>query len=104
MFTTAVFKDLLLPIFEDVKECFIYLPLKITTDCNFSEDIRGLISNYGLNPESFSSEINNLNKSRMSIYSESTTSLTEIFHYFLELEHISMRFSAKNFSNIRFVW
>lgn len=101
MFTPTAFKELLLPLFDDIKENFIYLPLKMTIECNFSEDLKILLVNCGLSPESFSSAINCLNKSRKSIYSKSTTSLTEIFHYFLELEHISMRFSAKNFSNMK---
>lgn len=104
MFTAAVFKELLLPLFDDIKECFIYLPLKMTTECNFSEDLKLILSNCGMIPESFSSAINSLNKSRRCVYPESTTSLTECFHYFLELEHISMRSSIKNFTSARFVW
>ena len=76
----------------------------MTTECNFSEDLKILLSNCGLSPKSFSSAINSLNNSRKSIHSESTTSLTDIFHYFLELEHISMRFSAKSFSKMCFIW
>jgi hypothetical protein len=104
MFTAAVFKEMLLPLFEDIKEYFIYLPLKLTAECNFSEDLKILLSDCGLIPESFSEAIISLNKSRRSIYSESTTSLTDSFHYFLELENISMRFSTKNLTKTRFNW
>ena len=104
MFTASAFKELLIPLLEDIKECFIYLPLKITKECNFSEDLKLLLSNCGVIPDSFIGSINKINSNRKSTYPDSAASLTDIFHYFLELEHISMRFSTKSFINTRFVW
>ena len=104
MFTASVFKDLLLPLFDDIKELFIYLPFKTTTDCSFNEDFKTILFNCGLNPECFNGSISHLNKSRKNIHTNPQSSIVEMYNYFIELEHISLRFSLKNFSFLCFNW
>lgn len=103
MFTAAVFKELLLPLFNDVNERFIYLPLKATTESDFFDDIKYIISNCGLDPEPFNVEINNLNSMRKH-FNSGASSQTEMFHYYIELEQIYERFSIKNMSFTHFNW
>lgn len=104
MFTAAVFKDLLLPLFDKVKKDFVFLPLKKTVDFNFCNDLSELLLSLGIDPVIFKSEIEKINIMRKTIYPESRCSKAEMFQYFMELEHISMRFSANNLSNLNFTW
>lgn len=103
MFTAAVFKELLLPLLNDAKNYFVYLPLKNSTDCNFSNDMKSVLSNCGLDPDTFDVEISSLNSMRKQIIS-GISSQTEMFHYYIELEQISERFSVKNMSFMHFNW
>lgn len=103
MFTSSVFKDLLLPLFDEIKENSIHLPLKSTNECDFSDELSILISNCGMDPRIFVSSISSLNKSRKEVAS-SVSSISEHFHYFIELESISMRLSPKSVSRLFFSW
>lgn len=103
MFTASVFKELLLPLFEEIKTSLIYIPLKSTTECNFFEDFNIMLSNVGLDPRTFTGSISKLNNLRKNINSNSTSQM-EMFNYYIELEYISARFSIKNFSFINFSW
>lgn len=104
MFTASVFKELIFPLFDEIKNCLIFIPLKTTKEVDFAEDLKNMLLNCGLSPESFVGAVNCLNNSRKTIYSESFATLSENLNYFLELEHVSMRFSIKNFSNTFFFW
>lgn len=104
MFTASVFKELIFPLFDEIKNYLIYIPLKNTTEVNFTEDLKKLLLDSGLSPESFVGAVNGLNLCRKTIYSESFATLSDNLNYFLELEHISMRFSVKNFTNTFFTW
>ena len=103
MFTAAVFKELLLPIFNDIKDHFAYLPLKTASECNFSNDMKSVLSNCGLSSDTFNVEISNLNSMRKQTNS-GISSQTEMFHYYIELEQISERFSIKNMNFMHFNW
>ena len=102
MFTATVFKELLLPIFNNIKEYFVYLPLKTTTEINFSNDIKYILSNCGFNSDA-NIEISNLNSMRKQIDS-GISSQTEMLRYYIEIDQISERFSIKNMSFIHFNW
>ena len=104
MFTAAVFKDLLLPLFDNVKKDFLFLPLKKTIDCNFYNDLNELLIRFGIDPITFKSSIDKINTMRKTIYPESRYSKAEMFQYFMELEHISLRFSVINLSHLNFTW
>ena len=103
MFTAAVFKDLLLPLFDEIKNSLILFPLKSTNSCNFSADLNFLLSNNGLNPKTFTSSITTLNNIRKQANSREASQM-EMFNYYVELEYISTRFSIKNFSYLEFSW
>lgn len=103
MFTAAVFKDLLLPLFDDIKSFFVYIPLKSTLECSFIEDFNIMLTNIGLDPKTFVGSINKLNTIRKTVNS-ATASQMEMFNYFIELEYISARFRVKNFSSSNFFW
>lgn len=102
MFTASVFKDLLLSVFSELKENFIILPLKKTTECDFTNELKILISNCGMDPSIFSSSIISLNKNREEV--ALVSSITKHFQYFIELENITMRLSPKNLSHLHFTW
>lgn len=103
MFTAAVFKELLFPLIEDIKDYFIYLPLKNSSDFNFSKDIKYFLEQCGIAKETYNAEINKLNSTRKQIIS-GFNSQTEMFHYFLELEQICERFTIKNMFYMQFSW
>lgn len=103
MFTAAVFKDLLLPLFDDIKNYLIYIPIKSTSECNFFEDFNIMLLNTGLDPRTFVGAINKLNTARKNV-SSTTISQMELFNYFIELEYISARFTVKNLSFLNFTW
>lgn len=103
MFSASVLKELLLPLFDKIKENLFYLPLKSTTECVFTDELVILLSNCGIDPVTHKSSISCLNKNRMGVTS-GYSSLTECFHYFIELENISMRLSAKGLSRLSFSW
>jgi hypothetical protein len=105
MFTPETFKELISPLLEDLLHQSIRLPLKNSTYFDFSVDLNSQITECGLDPRTFAQQLKTLSLTRNVCLSEnSTPNATEMFQYFLELEHISHRFDLSSFSKSSFTW
>lgn len=105
MFAPEAFKDLLFPLLEDLLHQSIRLPLKNSPYFDFSIDLSPLISEYGFDPRSYSQQLKTLSLARnVCLLEAKSINATEMFQYFLELEHISHRFSITSFPTSMFTW
>ena len=105
MFTPEAFKDLLSPLLEDLLHQSIRLPLKNSTHFDFSVDLNSQISECGLDPRTYAQQLKTLSSTRNVCLPEtSAPNATEMFQYFLELEHISHRFGMTSFPKSNFTW
>ena len=105
MFTPETFKDLLLPLLDDLKRHMIILPLKSSTFFDFYPELSNLIQEVGLRPEAFSQQLKALSQRRLTCLSDTATATTtDMLNYFLELEHISHRFGVSSLKNGAFTW
>lgn len=105
MFTPESFKDLLLPLLDDLKRHVIMLPMKSSIFFDFYPEVSNLIQELGLRPEAFAQQIKGLSQRRSACLPDTAmATTTDMFNYFLELEHISHRFGSSSLKNGAFTW
>lgn len=104
MFTPAKFKELLLPLLSDVRRLLVKLPTKSSLEVDFAVELWDAIAECGLEPRSYEQQLRKLNVARGACVSDPATPASDMFHYFIELEHLSRRFSMTFVKGFSFVW